>query len=81
MNLKKSLIAIMAPAAVLADILELQAQLPTCSLGCLSDGADKFGCVVTDLTCMCTKVEEMTKEVAPCLVNVGDCELEEILRK
>jgi hypothetical protein len=80
MNLKQTLIVAMAPAAALANILQLQSQLPACSLQCLSEGADMFGCTVTDLTCMCSKVQDMTAEVAPCMVNVGDCELEEILQ-
>jgi hypothetical protein len=81
MDLKQTLILAVAPAAALANILQLQSQLPACSVQCLSEGADMFGCTVTDLTCMCSKVQDMTAEVAPCMVNVGDCELEEILRK
>lgn len=66
------------PALVTADIRELQAELPTCSLGCLAEGAASFNCDITDLYCQCTQLEDIKKVVAPCLVNVGGCELEEI---
>lgn len=78
MKLKTTLIGALLPALALGDIRALQAQLPECALGCLIQGADEFGCQATDLTCQCTQLEEMTKVVAPCLVNVGGCGLEEI---
>lgn len=77
MNLKILFLGAL-PALVAADILELQAKLPSCSLGCLAEGADTFNCNITDLYCQCTQLEDIKTVVAPCLVNVGGCELEEI---
>lgn len=77
MHLKTALLGFL-PALVAADIRELQAKLPTCSLACLAKGADTFNCELTDLYCQCTQLEAIKEVVAPCLVNEGGCELEEV---
>ena len=61
-----------------ADILELQKKLPACSIECIAEGALQFGCDITDLDCQCSQVQEINKEVAPCLVNKGGCSFAEI---
>lgn len=60
------------------DISELQDQLPDCSIECIAEGAAKFDCAITDISCQCSKMEEITQEVSPCLVNKGGCSFEEI---
>lgn len=67
-----------SPSSIFADILELRAELPECSLLCIAKGAEAFGCRTTDLDCQCTQLEAMSAEVAPCLVNEGRCELDEL---
>jgi hypothetical protein len=77
-KLTATLLALL-PGLVSADIRELQAKLPPCSLACLAEGAASFNCDITDLYCQCTQLEDIKKVVAPCLVNVGGCELDEII--
>lgn len=80
-----ALVVALAGAAALAadntaEILKLQSQLPACSIRCLAKGAAKFGCQPTDVPCQCLHAEDMTNEVAPCLVDDG-CSLANITSK
>ncbi|KAL6857651.1 hypothetical protein ACO1O0_005092 [Amphichorda felina] len=70
--------AVPAIATTSSDILKLQAQLPECSVQCIAEVAAEFDCSVTDISCQCSQVEAITKEVAPCLVKKGKCSFEEI---
>jgi len=69
-----------ASATTTTDPKALQAlreKLPECSLACIVNGVEKFGCAITDLECQCRNIEGLTAEVSPCLVSDG-CTFEEI---
>lgn len=78
--MKKLSILVAVATGAFANLLELQAQLPECSLQCIAEGAAKFGCSITDISCQCSQLQAMTKEVAPCLAQEG-CDMEQITGK
>lgn len=43
------------------------ADLPTCSLSCLSTAISGLGCDLTDFACSCQKAAELTPVVTPCV--------------
>lgn len=71
------LLALSTGAAAASEFQDIVGQFPKCSLECIVAGAEKFDCQVTDIECQCGKMEEITAEVAPCMVNAG-CGFEDI---
>lgn len=61
------------------DIGQILQKFPKCALDCVTAGAKEVGCGILDLTCECSKFEQLTKIVTPCLVHAG-CKLEEVTR-
>lgn len=61
------------------DIGKILQEFPKCALDCVTAGSKEVGCGVLDLTCECSKFEQLTKIVTPCLVHAG-CKLEEVTR-
>jgi len=70
-------VALSTAAAAASDFQDVVDQFPECSLECIVAGAEKFDCQVTDIECQCGKMEDITAEVAPCMVKAG-CGFEDI---
>ncbi|PHH62973.1 hypothetical protein CDD81_6398 [Ophiocordyceps australis] len=70
-----SLFALAAGATL--DIAALRQQLPVCSFSCIVSSVQGSGCAVTDLSCLCARVEPLLAVVAPCLVKAG-CALQNV---
>ncbi|KAL7949480.1 hypothetical protein V8C42DRAFT_311018 [Trichoderma barbatum] len=51
--------------------------LPKCSVNCIVEGVAKDGCNISDLACGCSKINELTKIVSPCLAE-ANCTLEDM---
>jgi hypothetical protein len=59
------------------DVLEVQKELPKCSLVCVVEGISQHNCTLDDFECQCNKIEDIVKTVSPCLVRAG-CNLQNI---
>ncbi|PNP57691.1 hypothetical protein THARTR1_02689 [Trichoderma harzianum] len=59
------------------NITALLDSLPKCSVNCIVDGVAQDGCTLTDLSCGCSKINELTKIVSPCLAK-ANCSLEDM---
>ncbi|KAF2440106.1 hypothetical protein P171DRAFT_435914 [Karstenula rhodostoma CBS 690.94] len=55
--------------AALAALTAAQsiADLPSCSLSCVVSGVSSIGCSATDFECSCTKADQLTPAVTPCV--------------
>lgn len=72
------LVALSTGSCVVAsDLADLISQFPECSLECIAAGAEMFDCEISDIECQCGKMEEITAEVSPCMVDAG-CGFEDI---
>ncbi|TKW54448.1 hypothetical protein CTA1_9709 [Colletotrichum tanaceti] len=70
--MKYTLVAFLLAASVAAQTIDqLVEEIPTCAVTCIRDGAQKVNCDVTDFTCSCAKVGELTSSVVPCLATSG----------
>ncbi|KAL6864016.1 cell wall protein [Trichoderma novae-zelandiae] len=69
--------AVTAHASTSPNVTTLLDSLPPCSINCIVDGVTKDGCSLTDLACGCSKLNELTKIVSPCLAKAG-CTLEQM---
>ncbi|KAK1705941.1 uncharacterized protein BDZ83DRAFT_552075, partial [Colletotrichum acutatum] len=69
----KYTIAVSFLAALVAaeTIDQLVAEIPTCAVTCIRDGAQSVNCDITDFACSCGKVEQLTAKVVPCLASSG----------
>ncbi|KAK3186890.1 hypothetical protein K4F52_004334 [Lecanicillium sp. MT-2017a] len=67
-------------AAALAEvnITALISDIPECALECVLNGPGEVGCDILDIHCLCSKLENMTAIVAPCMVH-ANCTLDEIM--
>ncbi|KAK3215824.1 hypothetical protein GRF29_8g1189696 [Pseudopithomyces chartarum] len=45
------------------------ADLPTCSLSCVVNGVTEIGCSATDFECSCTKADQLTPAITPCVLE------------
>lgn len=61
----KSAIILTALTAIVAS--QGIADLPTCSLGCLTTAISGLGCGITDFACSCQKASQLTPVVTPCV--------------
>ncbi|KAL1596491.1 hypothetical protein SLS60_009138 [Paraconiothyrium brasiliense] len=43
------------------------ADLPSCSLSCVVTGVSGIGCSATDFECSCTKADQLTPAITPCV--------------
>ncbi|KAL7955718.1 hypothetical protein V8C34DRAFT_290823 [Trichoderma compactum] len=59
------------------NITALLDSLPKCSINCIVDGVAQDGCTLTDLACGCSKINELTKIVSPCLAK-ANCSLKDM---
>lgn len=71
--------ALTACASSTTNITSLLDNLPSCSVNCIVNGVAQDGCTITDLRCGCSKINELTKTVSPCLAKAG-CTLEDMTR-
>ncbi|KAF9732359.1 hypothetical protein PMIN06_002089 [Paraphaeosphaeria minitans] len=57
--------------AALAALTAAQtiADLPSCSLSCVVSGVSGIGCSATDFECSCTKADQLTPAITPCVQN------------
>lgn len=62
-----------------SDVTSLVAQLPTCSVSCLDQGATSAGCGTSDYSCQCEKQEAITANATSCLAS--SCALSNITSK
>ena len=62
--MKTSLIVSALTALVAAQGI---ADLPACSLSCLTTAISGLGCGITDFACSCQKASELTPVVSPCV--------------
>ncbi|KAL7926136.1 hypothetical protein ACQKWADRAFT_281859 [Trichoderma austrokoningii] len=69
--------ALTVSAASAPNITSLVDTLPPCSLNCIIDGVTNDGCAVDDLSCGCSKINDLTKTVSPCMAKAG-CTLDEM---
>ncbi|TFB07684.1 hypothetical protein CCMA1212_001118 [Trichoderma ghanense] len=69
--------AVTAGATSTPNVTTLLDSLPPCSINCIVDGVTKDGCSLTDLACGCSKINELTEIVSPCLAKAG-CTLEQM---
>ncbi|OTA07696.1 SSCRP protein [Trichoderma parareesei] len=69
--------AVTAGATATPNATTLLDSLPPCSINCIVEGVTKDGCSLTDLACGCSKINELTKIVSPCLAKAG-CTLEQM---
>lgn len=72
--------AVTASATTTPNATTLLDSLPPCSIDCIVEGVTKDGCTLTDLACGCSKINELTKIVSPCLAKAG-CTLEQMTRR
>ncbi|KAK1247441.1 hypothetical protein MKX07_002350 [Trichoderma sp. CBMAI-0711] len=63
--------AVTAGATATPNATTLLDSLPPCSINCIVEGVTKDGCSLTDLACGCSKINELTKIVSPCLAKAG----------
>ncbi|OHE97588.1 hypothetical protein CORC01_07203 [Colletotrichum orchidophilum] len=61
----------LAVLAVAETVDQLVAQIPTCAVTCIRDGAQSVNCDVEDFACSCGKVTQLTATVVPCLASSG----------
>ncbi|KAL6905003.1 hypothetical protein GGI43DRAFT_381394 [Trichoderma evansii] len=59
------------------NMTSLVDKLPPCSLNCIIEGVTQDGCAITNLTCGCSKINDLTKTVSPCMAKAG-CTLDEM---
>lgn len=71
--------ALAVSATSTPNITSLVGKLPPCSLECIINGVTQDGCSIDDLACGCSKINELTKTVSPCLAKAG-CSLDEMTR-
>ncbi|KAH6604616.1 hypothetical protein Trco_006323 [Trichoderma cornu-damae] len=71
--------ALAVSASSTPSITSLADKLPPCSLECIVNGVTQGGCALDDLACGCSKINELTKAVSPCLAKAG-CTLDEMTR-
>ncbi|KAK6217051.1 hypothetical protein QIS74_07165 [Colletotrichum tabaci] len=70
--MKYTLVVSLLAASVAAQTIDqLVEEIPTCAVTCIRDGAQAVNCDVTDFTCSCSKVGELTSSVVPCLATSG----------
>ncbi|KAM6483429.1 hypothetical protein HDV62DRAFT_327852 [Trichoderma sp. SZMC 28011] len=70
-------LAACASSSTTGNITALLDSLPKCSINCIVDGVAQDGCTLTDLSCGCSKINELTKIVSPCLAK-ANCSLEDM---
>ncbi|KXH38827.1 hypothetical protein CNYM01_06006 [Colletotrichum nymphaeae SA-01] len=64
-------VSILAALVAAETIDQLVAEIPTCAVTCIRDGAQSVNCDITDFACSCGKVEQLTAKVVPCLASSG----------
>ncbi|WQF88212.1 Putative extracellular membrane protein, CFEM [Colletotrichum destructivum] len=70
--MKYTIVVSLLVASVAAQTIDqLVEEIPTCAVTCIRDGAQAVNCDVTDFTCSCSKVGELTSSVVPCLATSG----------
>ncbi|EHK25612.1 uncharacterized protein TRIVIDRAFT_19266 [Trichoderma virens Gv29-8] len=69
--------ALVASTSSAPNITSLLDSLPPCSINCIVDGVAKDGCNLSDLSCGCSKINELTKIVSPCLAK-ANCTLQDM---
>lgn len=77
--MKSFTLVVLAPTVLAFSLSDIIDKLPKCSLECVTNGTQQVGCGLLDIQCQCNKFEQLTKIVAPCLVDEG-CRLEQITR-
>ncbi|KAM0249503.1 hypothetical protein ACHAQJ_009051 [Trichoderma viride] len=69
--------ALAVSASSTPNITSLIDKLPPCSLECIINGVTQDGCSPDDLACGCSKINELTKTVSPCMAK-ANCTLDEM---
>ncbi|KAL7795970.1 cell wall protein [Trichoderma ceciliae] len=69
--------ALAVSASSTPNITSIVNKLPPCSLECIVNGVTQDGCALGDLACGCSKINDLTKTVSPCLAKAG-CTLDEM---
>lgn len=71
--------ALTVSATSAPNMTSLVDKLPPCSLNCIIQGVTQDGCAINDLSCGCSKINDLTKTVSPCMAKAG-CTLDEMTR-
>src|ERR1700735_2342703 len=82
-NMKFSILAVASMLACIVYSQSIQgdvAQLPSCSLACLSNAVVNAGCSITDYACQCGSLRPtIASQATPCIVKA--CNTTEALSK
>lgn len=63
------------------DLNSIVSQVPQCALTCLDSTASSIGCSASDLTCLCSKSDQLISSIGPCILLQSKCSSEEQSRK
>ncbi|KAL7933317.1 hypothetical protein V8C35DRAFT_305517 [Trichoderma chlorosporum] len=69
--------ALAACSSSAPNITSLLDSLPKCSIDCIVSGVTQDGCTLSDFSCGCSKINELTTIVSPCLAK-ANCTLEDM---
>ncbi|KAI7776430.1 hypothetical protein LA080_005385 [Diaporthe eres] len=59
------------------DLNSIVSQVPQCALTCLDSTATSIGCSASDLTCLCSKSDQLISSIGPCILLQSQCSSEE----
>ncbi|KAG8169346.1 hypothetical protein KVR01_000091 [Diaporthe batatas] len=59
------------------DLNSLISQLPQCAITCLDSSAPTIGCSASDLTCLCSKSDQLVTSIGTCILLNSGCSPEE----
>lgn len=63
------------------NLNSLVSQLPQCAITCLDSSASTIGCNASDLTCLCSKSDQLVTSIGTCILFNSGCSSEEQSRK
>lgn len=63
------------------DLNSVVSQLPQCAITCLDSSAPTIGCTASDLTCLCSKSDQLVTAIGSCILFNSGCSSEEQSRK
>jgi hypothetical protein len=63
------------------DLNSLVSQLPKCAITCLNSSASTIGCNASNLTCLCSKSDQLVTSIGTCILFKSGCSSEEQTRK
>lgn len=63
------------------DLNSVVSQLPQCAITCLNSSATTIGCTASDLTCLCSKSDQLVTSIGTCIIFNSGCSSNEQTRK